>query len=128
MRPASTEAITSRQVSGTLVFMGFIHVQGLEEQLMITVMENRKRMGPFLHLADFVDRVSPGIEQLNILIRAGSFRFSGRTKKEFFGRRIFCIKKMLHPPFLRISFPGTAPSIFICPNWFSTRWMTPWMK
>ncbi len=85
------------QVSGTLVFMGFIHVQGLEEQLMITVMENRKRMGPFLHLADFVDRVSPGIEQLNILIRAGSFRFSGRTKKELLWEANFLHKKNASP-------------------------------
>jgi DNA polymerase III alpha subunit len=85
------------QVSGTQVFMGFIHVQGLEEQLMITVMENRKRLGPFFHLADFIDRISPGIEQLNILIRAGSFRFSGKTKKELLWEANFLHKKNASP-------------------------------
>ena len=40
------------------VFMGFIHIQGLEEQLMKEVIENRNGLGAFLHLADFIDRIN----------------------------------------------------------------------
>ena len=92
------------RVNGTQVYMGFVHVQGLEEQLMIMVMENRKRMGPFLHLADFIDRISPGIEQLNILIRTGSFRFSGKTKKELLWEANFLHKKNTSPSASRFLF------------------------
>ncbi|HTB25445.1 MAG TPA: hypothetical protein VK711_08730, partial [Puia sp.] len=80
-------------VTGTTVYMGFIHVQGLEEQLMVTVIENRKQGGLFLNLADFIERISPGIEQLNILIRIGAFRFCGKTKKELLWEANFLHKK-----------------------------------
>jgi DNA polymerase-3 subunit alpha len=84
-------------VSGKIVFMGFIHVQGLEEQLMLNIIENRKRTGAFLHLADFIERISPGIEQLNILIRIGAFRFSGKSKKELLWEANFLHKKNASP-------------------------------
>ena len=84
-------------VTGTSVFMGFIHVQGLEEQFMGTVLENRKRMGSFLNLADFIERIFPVIEQLNILIRIGAFRFSGKTKKELLWEANFLHKKNASP-------------------------------
>jgi len=84
-------------VSGTLVFMGFIHVQGLEEQILAGILENRKKNGVFLDLADFIERISPGIEQLNILIRIGALRFSGKTKKELLWEANFLHKKNTSP-------------------------------
>jgi len=84
-------------VTGTMVYMGFIHVQGLEEQLMINVIENRKQSGLFLNLADFIERISPGIEQLNIMIRIGAFRFCGKTKKELLWEANFLHKKNSEP-------------------------------
>ena len=75
-----SEYLTS--VSGKNVFMGFIHVQGLEEQFMKSIIENRKHSGPFIHLSDLMERLAPGIEQLNILIRIGAFRFCGKTKRQ----------------------------------------------
>jgi len=84
-------------VDGIEVFMGFIHVQGLEEQLMGRVLENRKSGGPFIDLPDFLERVSPGIEQLNILIRIGAFRFAHKTKKELLWEANFLYKKNAIP-------------------------------
>jgi len=81
------------RVSGATVIMGFIHVQGLEEQALVYILENRKQLGDFADLADFIERNSPGIEQLNILIRIGAFRFSGRTKKELLWEANFLHKK-----------------------------------
>jgi DNA-directed DNA polymerase III PolC len=69
-------------VSGKSVFMGFVHVHGLEEQFMSSLLENRKSNGDFTGLPDFMERCSPGIEQLNILIRVGALNFCGKTKKE----------------------------------------------
>jgi DNA polymerase III alpha subunit len=85
------------KVSGIIVFMGFIHVQGLEEQLMQQVIENRKHLGDFLNLSDFIDRISPGIEQINILIRIGAFHFTGKSKKELLWEANFLHKKNAVP-------------------------------
>ncbi|MDP9041955.1 MAG: DNA polymerase III subunit alpha, partial [Bacteroidota bacterium] len=80
-------------VCGKDVFMGFVHVQGLEEQLVKRLLNNRKQMGNFLNLADFIERIFPGIEQLNILIRVGAFQFSGKSKKELLWEANFLHKK-----------------------------------
>jgi DNA polymerase-3 subunit alpha len=60
---------------------------------MISTIENRKKMGDFTNLSDFIERISPGIEQLNILIRIGAFRFSTKTKKELLWEANFLNKK-----------------------------------
>jgi DNA-directed DNA polymerase III PolC len=70
------------RVSGKMVFMGFVHIQGLEEQLVQRTIDHRNRFGPYLNLSDFIGRINPGIEQLNILIRVGALRFSNQTKKQ----------------------------------------------
>jgi DNA polymerase-3 subunit alpha len=84
-------------VTGSTVFMGFTHVQGLEEHLMQQVTGNRKQLGDFMNLPDFIDRISPGIEQINILIRVGAFRFTGKSKKELFWEANFLHKKNAAP-------------------------------
>jgi DNA-directed DNA polymerase III PolC len=69
-------------LSGKKVYMGFVLVQGLEEKFVVKFLENRNHFGSYADLPDLIERVSPGIEQLNILIRTGSLRFTGKTKKE----------------------------------------------
>jgi DNA polymerase-3 subunit alpha len=64
------------------VFIGFVHIQGLEEQFVKEVIDNRRQLGNFLSLSDFNDRIYIGIEQINILIRVGAFHFTGKSKKE----------------------------------------------
>src|SRR6185295_2139164 len=91
--PCMNQSEYLTRVSGATVIMGFIHVQGLEEQALVNILENRKQLGDFADLADFIERNSPGIEQLNILIRIGAFRFSGRTKKELLWEANFLHKK-----------------------------------
>ena len=80
-------------ISGKTVFIGFIHIQGLEEQLMKEVIENRRQLGDFLHLSDFNERIYTGIEQINILIRAGAFHFTGKSKKVLLWEANFLHKK-----------------------------------
>jgi len=81
------------RVCGEQVFMGFIHVQGLEETLMQSILENRNRFNLFTDLSNFIERISPGIEQLNILIRVGAFQFTGKTKKVLLWEANFLNKK-----------------------------------
>ena len=93
MAPCVNQSEYLTSVSGKSVFMGFIHVQGLEEQFVASVLENRKRDGLFLNLSDFIERLLPGIEQLNILIRIGAFRFTGKSKKELLWEANFLNRK-----------------------------------
>ncbi|MDP4222622.1 MAG: DNA polymerase III subunit alpha [Bacteroidota bacterium] len=62
------------------IYLGFIHIQGLEERVARSIEEIRNSEGQFSDLADFIERVCPGLEQVILLIRAGAFRFTGKKK------------------------------------------------
>ena len=80
-------------IKGTEVYMGFIHIDGLEKEFTANIIEQRTQYGNYKHLQDFIERLKPGIEQLNILIRIGAFRFSGKSKKELLWEANFLQKK-----------------------------------
>lgn len=80
-------------IMGINVSMGMIHIQGLEESLCFAVLTERQERGMYLHLQDFIERIRPGIEQLNILVRIGAFRFTGKSKKELLWEANFLHKK-----------------------------------
>jgi DNA polymerase-3 subunit alpha len=63
-------------------FTGLVHVKGLQQKLVETILEDRRVRGPFGGLYQFIERVNPGLEQLNKLISAGSFGFTGHSKKK----------------------------------------------
>ncbi|NSL90335.1 DNA polymerase III subunit alpha [Chitinophaga sp. Mgbs1] len=75
------------------VYVGLIHVEGLEETLAMRILEERKTFGPYLHLEDFTGRISPGAEQLEILIRIGCFNFTGLTKKQLLWKSSLLVKQ-----------------------------------
>jgi error-prone DNA polymerase len=62
------------------IFLGFIHITGLHENLARSIDEIRNTGGTYSDLTDFVARTGPGLEQLTLLIRAGAFRFTGKKK------------------------------------------------
>ncbi|HMQ59033.1 MAG TPA: hypothetical protein PKE06_00115 [Flavilitoribacter sp.] len=64
------------------VYLGFIHLTGMERQTAHRIIARRTGGGPFRSLADFVRRVPIAQEQLELLIRIGAFRFTGRSKYE----------------------------------------------
>ncbi|MCU0408424.1 MAG: DNA polymerase III subunit alpha [Bacteroidales bacterium] len=67
-------------ISGTTIYLGFIHILSIEQDLARSIEEERKSGGPYSDMPDFVSRVSPGLEQLILLIRSGAFRFTGKGK------------------------------------------------
>jgi DNA-directed DNA polymerase III PolC len=85
-------------VSGKEVTMGLIHIDGLEKNLADHLISNRISEGKYRNLQDFIERQSPDISQLNILIKIGAFRFSGKNKKELLWEANFLQKqtKQLH--------------------------------
>ena len=69
-------------LNGRTIFMGFVHLQGLEQQFVERFLAERAARGPFASLEDFISRVSFKIEQLVLLIRGGAFDFTKKTKAE----------------------------------------------
>jgi DNA polymerase-3 subunit alpha len=62
------------------IYLGFIHIAGLQENLARSIEEVRLAGGPFSDLADFISRTGAGLEQITLLIRIGAFRFTGKRK------------------------------------------------
>jgi len=66
---------------GKDVYLGFMHLQGLEEKVANFIVLEREN-GDYKSLEDFINRVPVGIEGLQILIFIGAFRFTGKPKNE----------------------------------------------
>lgn len=80
--PCVNHSKSETRISGKTIYMGFVHVQNLEQNTIAQLLEERAQNGEFLSLTDFVGRINISKEQLVILIRLGAFRFSGKTKAE----------------------------------------------
>ncbi|WP_205513075.1 DNA polymerase III subunit alpha [Longitalea arenae] len=80
-------------IKGDEVYAGFIHIRSLQERSMQLIVEERKAGGVFLHLQDFIERTDMGLEQLNLLVSIGAFRFTGKTKKQLLWEAHFLQKK-----------------------------------
>ena len=78
--PCINKSTYKTTIYGSEIYLGFIHIMSLENNLASSIEENRKAGGPFADLNDFVNRVNPGLEQVILLIRSGAFRFTGKTK------------------------------------------------
>ena len=62
------------------IYLGFIHIEGLESNFANAIISKRNAHGDYAGLNDFVSRLGPGLEQTVILIRTGAFRFTGKNK------------------------------------------------
>ena len=69
-------------LNGRTIFMGFVHLQGIEQQFVKRFVAERKAHGPFISLENFISRVPFSLEQLVLLIRGGAFSFTKKTKAE----------------------------------------------
>ncbi len=70
-------------ITGTKIFIGFIHIKSLEAKIAQHIFAARIHHGPYKSLDNFLRR-TPGIglEQVRILIRIGAFRFTGKSKQK----------------------------------------------
>jgi DNA polymerase-3 subunit alpha len=62
------------------IYIGFTHLHQLERKVANHIVAARRLAGPFQSLADFVHRVDISTAQIEILIRIGAFRFTGKNK------------------------------------------------
>jgi DNA polymerase-3 subunit alpha len=63
------------------IYVGFIHIKSLEQKFIQPVIAERERNGRYTGIQDFLHRVKSSLEQVTILIQAGAFRFTGKTKQ-----------------------------------------------
>ncbi|MGZ5284373.1 MAG: helix-hairpin-helix domain-containing protein, partial [Kaistella sp.] len=64
------------------IYLGFMHLEGLEIRIAHEIVEERIKNGKYLSLKDFIRRIPIGIETIQILIFIGAFRFTGKQKNE----------------------------------------------
>ncbi|MCV2484349.1 DNA polymerase III subunit alpha [Flavobacterium sp. SH_e] len=67
---------------GSDIYLGFMHLQGLDSKLSQFIAFERERNGVYKSLEDFINRVPMGIENVKVLIFIGAFRFTGKTKNQ----------------------------------------------
>ena len=91
-------------ISGTDVFVGFVHIEKFTESLRDKLIHERDHFGLFTDLENFIERVQPGMEQLNILIRVGAVRFTGIDKKNLLWKANFMQKQMKEVPAMKALF------------------------
>ncbi|TDW96828.1 DNA polymerase III subunit alpha [Dinghuibacter silviterrae] len=96
--PCVNEGSYETSIKGSTVITGFNHVQGLEEKLVKTLLAERAHNGIFTDVGDLVDRVAITPEQMNLLIRIGALRFTGKRKKELLWEATFLYKKKQRQP------------------------------
>jgi DNA-directed DNA polymerase III PolC len=75
-----SDALTN--INGIEVYIGLGLIQGLEQNNIYTIVENRNKFGTYISLQDFITRTHIVSEQLNLLIRINALRFTGIGKKE----------------------------------------------
>nr|MDQ3073552.1 DNA polymerase III subunit alpha [Bacteroidota bacterium] len=83
---------------GGSIFIGFIQIKSLEAALTERFLAERAAGGPYAGLYDFCRRVHSTIEQINILIKAGAFRFTGKTKTQILWEGLLLLNKQPKAP------------------------------
>ena len=79
--PCINESRELTSLNGNDVYIGFIHIHNLEQNT-ISIILNERNKGLFKSLEDIIVRTQLSIEQLCILIRANSLKFTNKSKKE----------------------------------------------
>lgn len=80
--PDINKSLHHATIYGSDIYLGFHFIAELETHTSEIILEERNRNGEFMSLEDFMKRVSISVEQLRILIRIDTFRFTGRTKQQ----------------------------------------------
>ncbi len=99
------------------VYVGFIHIQGLEDGLLLRIENERNHYGSFLNLYDFIERTGAATEQLNILVRVGALRFTGKNKKQLLWEANFLRRRRPEPvPLATGGLFSEQPEVYTLPE------------
>ncbi|QMU30537.1 DNA polymerase III subunit alpha [Adhaeribacter radiodurans] len=79
--PCCNRSYLTTTIYGNDIYLGFIHIQNLEQKVAHTIVAEREQNGPYTNLEDFVTRTQITLEQLLILIRVQALRSINQDKK-----------------------------------------------
>src|ERR1700722_12828025 len=120
-RPCVNNSDYYTNILGQDVYTGFIHIKGLEQAFAERLLATRARAGHYTGLADFIERTASTPEQLDLLIRTGALRFTGKSKKELLWEGDFLQKKtrlsvsLTNPLFREAPISFTLPLLPVYP-------------
>jgi len=80
--PCANHSDYTTTILGETIYIGFIHLKSLEKRIGEIIPNERKLNGPYRSLDNFIRRIPISLEQISILIRIGTFRFTGKSKRE----------------------------------------------
>lgn len=78
--PCVNKSTYTTTIYGSDIYLGFIHISGLENKVATSIAVVRETCGEYVSLDDFVQRTGTGLEQVILLIRSGAMSFTGKTK------------------------------------------------
>jgi DNA-directed DNA polymerase III PolC len=94
-------------ITGSTIWLGFVYLANLENNTANAIIDERTRNGPYLNLADFVNRVPLTLDQAILLIRLNTLRFTGVSKQQLLWEVHLLLRKSAPPP--------TDGSLFVTP-------------
>ncbi|MHC5201447.1 DNA polymerase III subunit alpha [Myroides sp. LJL119] len=96
-----TPCINNSLITTTLkqkdLYLGFMFIQGLNQELAQRIITQRELNGPYKSLEDFVYRINIGMESLQNLIFVGSFKCFGKQKSELLITARLLLSKSTYP-------------------------------
>ncbi len=107
-------------IQGKTIYLGLNMISKLEHHSITHILEERNANGPFADLNDVVMRLSISIEQMRLLIRAGTLGFTGRNKKEL----LWEVHSLMHVPHPDKNLPQlfyTETKTWKLPNLYDTK-------
>ncbi|MEM9986047.1 MAG: DNA polymerase III subunit alpha, partial [Bacteroidota bacterium] len=78
--PCVNQSSYHTRLTGQDIYLGFIHIKGLDHDLAQAIERERMAEGDFKDLGDFRFRLDAREPQLKLLVRVGGFRFTGESK------------------------------------------------
>lgn len=113
--PCINNSAEESVIRGKTIYLGLDLVNGLTAHTRSAILQERRDHGAFLSLEDFTARVPLSIEQVRLLIRSGTFAFTGKGKKEL----LWQVHTLVQPAETNKSVPSlfrTAPKTFKLPR------------
>jgi DNA polymerase-3 subunit alpha len=80
--PCVNNSTDKSVIKGDVIYLGLSLIAELEAQTTERIVEERKTNGPYIDVMDFIRRVPLSLEQMRLLVRAGTFAFTGKNKRE----------------------------------------------
>jgi DNA-directed DNA polymerase III PolC len=104
-------------IYGKNIYIGFVHLKSLETKIGHHIQLEREKNGPFKSMDNFLRRMSGlGLEQLRILIRLGTFRFTGKTKQQLLWESLLYFSNARAKPTTTVDLFDTEPKEYPLPE------------